>query len=393
MHNEWLTNVVLASGKPYCEPTDVGFDLNPVHAIKKVGKTIGKVARKVRGTVAGSLKRIPAVGPTLSAAWNLNPIGSALLVTDTVGKVSEGQRVDKAAYGALKERVKDIKTVLPLATTLIGMPSVGAGAEGAVAAGNAISKTFPIGKPVLDAVRGELGKAPEAVKAFDTAYAMFQGLPTADNPTIKNAVAIAKSTIGGKSGAAFDSTIATLTPDQKKGVKSAVSLCTAQMVQKSTRDQTKNALPAFFKIGNLHKEKDPVLKLAHQELRHKPDVQKGFAVALGILTHKANPTAIIAARDALEPEERKGFDIASSIRVGQLARPLPTGTKPREKLGYYLSKGSEGLKPEARKQILQSVKNPEMLKGVRKGLHENDTNWFHKVVEFFLGKTAIEKAA
>jgi hypothetical protein len=393
MHNDWLTNVVLAAGKPYQEPTDVGFDLNPINAVKKVGKAIGRTVRKASKTVRGTLEKIPVAGPTLSAAWSLNPVGSAALVVGTAGKIAEGERIDKAAYGALKSRVKDVKTVLPLASALIGMPSVGAGAEGAIAAGNAISKTMPLGKPALDAVRSELGKNSEALAAFDISMAMFEGRPTSDNAAIKKAVGIAGETLKGKSGAAFDAALAPLNSNQKRGVKSAVAFYTAQKVQQGTRTGVKDSLNIFQLLGARQKEKDPVLKLAHQELRFKPESQKGFSTALGLLMHKANPTAVVAARDALTPEQRKGFDMGASIRVGQLSAPLGPDTTPREKLGYYLTRGTEGLKPEARKQIIQSVRDPVMVRGVRKGLNEENKSILDKVIEFIFGKTAIDKAA
>ncbi len=395
MHNDWLVNVVAAAGKPYSEPTDIGFSLNPVKAVKGTVRSIARVGRKVQKTTSKALKKIPVMGPTLDAAWSMGPIGGALTIASMAGRVANGDRIDRVAYDALKKRVKDVKTVLPLATMIIGAgggPPIAPGAEGVVAAGNAISKAMPIAKPALDAVRAELGKkSPDALKAFDLTLTVLNGsATTATIPApIKEAGKILSATLAGKPAGNLDAAIAGLPTVQKNGVKTALTFYTAQKVQGSTRDNTVTTLPTFVKIGNIQIGKDAVLKLAEQELRHKPEVQKGFSAAVGVLAHKANPTAVIAARDAMTPEQRKGFDIGASVRVGQLAAPLKPEIKPREKLGFYLAKGSEGLKPEARKQILQSVQDPTMVKGVRMALTEEHKGIFERIVEFFLGAKTV----
>lgn len=394
-HQDWLSNVVLAAGKPYAEPTDIGFSLNPGKAIAGIGRSARRVLKKVHKTTTGALKKIPVVGAPLTAVWNLTPIGATYKVVDLAGKICDGERIDKAVYESFKNHVKDIRTVAPYVLAIVGTPALGAGAEALFAGANALAKGMQVAKPVVDGVRQELGKSPAALKAFDTTVGVFDGVASLGSvdPGITKAVGIMKGTMEGKAGTGLDAVLAAMPKDEAKGVKTALTMLATRKIQEGTRKASALSVPMFFKAGNLAKEKDSVLKLAHQELRHKPEVQKGFNVAVGLLSYKANPTAIIAARDALEPEQRKGFDIGSSIRVGQLSQPLPPSTPPREKLGYYLTKGSEGLKPEARKQILQSVKDPVMVKGVRKGLKESDKTLWQHIVEFVMGKSAIEKAA
>jgi len=396
MSNDWMKNVVAVSGREFCEERST-FGWDPiggiVRTVKRTGKAIGKAVKGGKRTAINVAEKIPIVGKPLAAGTELMT-GAIGIQIETAARIASGERVDKAAYNTLKSRVKAAKTAAPYAAAIIGGGGVGTGAEGPIAAGNAASKGLPIGPEVLKAARHEL-VSPEAISAFDQTYNALVNKAPVSNPKIGQAVELTKNVVSGKAnGSRLDSILLGLSSEQQKGVKSGLAFGTGKNLQSATRKMVTS--PSFMtnlmNKGRTEIEKDPVTKLAAVELRHRPEVQKGFLKGVGFLAHKANPAALDAARSALNAEERAGFDVAGSIRVGQITRQLPAKLAPAEKLGTYLAAGTAGMKPDARKNILQSVKDPKMIAGVRKELQNNPHGIIERFFNWLLGKDELKAA-
>lgn len=394
MSNEWMKNVVMVSGREFGDRSTFGWDPigGTIRSVKRAGRTVGGALLKGKKTAISVVNKIPLVGKPLAAGTELMA-GAIGIQLETAARIANGDRIDKAAYNTLKSRVKAVKTAAPFAAAILGGTGLGSGAEAAIATGNAASKGIAIGPDVLTAARHELGNK-EAIAAFDQTYNVLVNNAPVSNKAIGSAVALTKTVMGGKAnGSALNSLLSGLSSEQQKGVKAGLSLGTGKILQQNTRKlvSSDGFMTTLLAVGKGEIEKDPVTKLAAVELRHKPEIQKGFLKGLGFLAHRATPAALDAARSALTPAERAGFDIAGSIRIGQLVKPQASGESPAKKLGIYLAEGTKGMKPEVRKNILQSVKQPAMLEGVRKGLAE-EKGLIEKFIDWLVGRDQFKAA-
>lgn len=410
----WLKNVVLVAGKPLSS-ADVGgiFDdivKAPGRVVKSVSKTVGRTATSLsRGQigraltkdfapgVSGSinetskaLRSVPAIGSALDFSFKASPMGrfGSVEMLRGAAKIASGEKVNRVVYDGFKEKLKGTQEVLPFVSAIIGMPGVGKGAEATVASGNAVSKGLPIGDKTLVAIKSAL--PPEARAGFDAAFNSLTGGAITGKNISAGAQLIRDVVAGKKDGVNMDTILANLPPKEKQGVKLGYTVGLAKTLQAKTREGIRDAGGNFLAEGQQLSEKNTVLKLAAQELRFNRDVQEGFYKAVGFLSHKANPTAVDTMRDTLSANGKKGFDIAASIRIGQVAHP--TSGTPRERVGYYLTKGSLGMNPTNREALLKNIKTPEMLKGVRVALNEDRPGVISRFLAWLMGKELVPAA-
>lgn len=396
-NSPFLQNVLLVSGRGH--ESSMGLDLNPIHAVKAVGRAVGNAVGTVtrplssaNAMIMRNLKKIPIVGPPLKYTVQLG-MGTALI--DTTDKIAHGKRIDKVAYETVSDHVKAVEGLAPFAALIVGAAgggSVGSGAEGVAATGNIAAKGPAISDTVVTTAMNEI--PPAGREVFKQAFAgISQGaMPT--NAQVAEAVKVTNDVLDNKGGSDnLDRVIANFSPDQQKGIRAGLAFGVGKKIQKTKRSAIPHMLPSFINIGRSKAETSAVVKLGAQELRHRPEMQKGFFAALGFLHHKQTPTTVEAMRESLPTNARAGFDMAAALKIGQLAHPLPSSVTPREQMGYYLAKGSVGMKPSARHDILKTVADPTMLKGVRKGLNEDHVSIWKRIWRAIFGVDPIAKTA
>ena len=401
--NEWMSNVLAASGKgPESDVGSLWGDItHPGRVIKRTvnvaKETVSKVGQgNIRGAVKGvgrhasatsrdiaaGLSGVPAVGPGLHALYQLSPAVQITLAAN----IAAGKRIDRAAYEALKTRIKAYQDIAPYAQTVISfVPGVGQGISGAIGAANALSKGQPISEAMIQGVRGALPGGPMAQAAFDVAVAGIQGKPLTEvalsalplDPEQKKLVIAsalaAKDIAEGKnvSESLYTRGRVLLPPEAQKALDIGVAIAQGQKLQKIAKDQIVQTLPQLVAIGAHEIGGDEVLKSGLDALKNNPEVAKGFATGVGFLKHKATPAALIEIRKNLPPAVKKGFDIAASAQVGKVALPLPKKIPPAQRFGYYVTQGLHGGNPKTNAAMAETlIKHPEVKKGMKAAARE-----------------------
>jgi hypothetical protein len=387
MQADWLSHLAQSAGR---DPDAIGADfglfgikIKAPKFLRKAVKTVtspvravGKFAAKQSGVISRQLGRVPLVGPGLRAVYHIGPGGQINLAAN----IASGQRIDKAAYGALKERVKAYQDVAPYVQTVVSLvPGVGQGISGAIGAANALSKGQPITQALIEAGRGALPGGPVAAAAYDVAVAGIQGKPIdevmlnalpipADQKQIVVAAVRAASDIA--SGKRVDEAIYArgrnlLPPAARTALDTGVAIAQGQKLQQIAKTAVVAAVPQLSAVGAKAINANPMLKAGATAIgKSNPAVTQGFRVGTGFLKHKVTPTAITALRAALPPAERKGFDIAASVHMGRIIAPK-TNIPPNEQFGYYATQGMQGAKPKNKVAMMKTiaVANPKIRKG------------------------------
>jgi hypothetical protein len=382
MSNAWMTNALLAAGKE--NQDDIGFSFpNPIKAIGKVGKAIGGTIRAGHKGISKTLASVPVVGPGLDAAYKITPLVAPITIS---ANVAAGKRIDRAAYEGFKEQVKAYQDIAPYVQTVVsGVPGIGQGLSGAIGAANALSKGRPITDAMLEAAKGAMPGGPLGQAAFSVAVTAIQGKPVTEvmlnaipmDPAQKRllvaGVMAAKDIASGKPAdeAMYNNALKMLPPDGQKALQVGIALAQGQKLQHIVANAVPSATPNFFKIGEMRLDKNPVLKAGAQVLSTNPDVKKGFVVGAGFMTHKITPAAMLALRRSLPADGKKGFDIAVSTQIGEVAKPVAKDVPPKLRFGYYATQGMQGGKPGRKTEMMRTlVKDPDVRKGASKAVKE-----------------------
>lgn len=385
MSNEWMTNALLAAGKG-----DVTDDMG-LSILKRISRGAKSVGRAVGGTVrAGAkgmskiLRSVPAIGPGLDAVFKLNPLVTPLTVA---ANIAAGKRIDRAVYEGFKERVKAYQDIAPYVQTVIStVPGIGQGLSGAIGAANALSKGRPITEALVEAARGAVPGGPAATAAFDVAVAGIQGKPITEvalnaipglDPEQKKlviaAVMTAKDIADGKKvdESLYNRGTALLPPDAKKALDVGVAIAQGQKLQQIAAKAVPTAIPQFFQMGIKRAATNPVMKAGAELLDKQPDAKKGFMAGLGFMQHKITPPAFLAMRGALNAAQKKGFDMAVSAHIGEVAKPVSKTVPPAQRFGFYITQGMQGGKPGRKTEMMKTVvEKPETRKGAGKAIAE-----------------------
>lgn len=392
MSNEWMTNALLAGGK-VAHPDEMGLEVYDDMGLgffkrlsrgaKSIGRAVGGTVRAGSKGISGALRAVPAIGPGLDAVWKLNPIVTPINVA---ANVVAGKRIDKAVYEGLKERIKAYQDIGPYVQTVISVvPAVGPGVSGAIGAANALSKGRPITEALIEGARGALPGGPLAAAAFDMAVAGIQGKPiteialnalpiplSADQKKMMvSGIMAAKDIADGKrvDEALYDRGKALLPPEAQKALQIGIAIAQGQKLQQIAAREVPKAIPSFFKLGNIRIGANPVLKAGSDVLKSQPQVHNGFLAGLGFMQHKITPPALLSMRSALTGDQKKGFDIAVSTHIGQVAKPQPASVPPKKAFGFYATQGMQGNKAGRKTEMMKTlVKDKDVRIGAGKAV-------------------------
>jgi hypothetical protein len=360
MANNWNDIVCHASGR---DEMGADFGWNLFHAIRSVGKSVGKGL----GSVGKQLDKVPVVGKGLHAVYNA--AASPLTLT---ADIASGQNVAKSAVKNFKTNLNAAKDIAPYAMTVVTLvPGIGSGVGAAVAAADALAKGKPISEMLISATRGALPGGPLAQSAFDVVHAAASGqnisnialsaipLPPEQKDALRQTIAVASDIAAGKR---VDKILLNRVNDNlkylPKEVQQAAQVGVALGHGKNIQDAMKKAgspeaLNKLLVIGRDRVKLDNVLNAGHSQVSDA--MKKGFAVGAGISQFKFSPTELHAVRGKLSPADKDGFDLALSTHVGKLIKSLPANLDPKLKFGYYASVGMKHAKPEnqaAMKRVL-----------------------------------------
>lgn len=327
-------------------------------------------ASKALGQGIKAVSKVPILGPIVGVGTPIHLIGAA-------NNFANGQRLDRAALGALKNRMKDYKAVGPYAASVASLvPGIGTGVAAGISAGVALADGKPIGKIALEAAKGAIPGGAAAQAAFDVGAAIASGkkidqvaiaaLPVNDKAkqAIEAGLKFAKDVAGGKridqavlartndilnaagvkgSAATAIGNAAQLSRDLAAGknvkgallarVNDAVNLAgpeaakalqigtamgTAKRLQSVVMKQIAEpkALAALAQMGTQALRSNTVLS---QGLKlGNAEYRKGFAIGSGIMSGKrVNETYLVGVRRALNADGKKGFDAALAYFIGK----------------------------------------------------------------------------
>jgi hypothetical protein len=233
-----------------------------------------------------AITKIPILGPVFKAA--ASPLTTAI-------HLAEGQPINQAALGLLKDNVGAVKSVAPLATTIISMvPGVGTGVAAAIAAGAALAEGKTITAALEDAVRGAIPGGAIAQAGFDMARKVASGENVG-----KAALETARAQLPPIAQKAFDVGLAVASGKKMQSAIAAAVTSFAPAELQQVLDVGKKAVESTQGLATLAKSLPSDI------------ARQGLTLASGVLAHQgANETQIRAMRSKLTGDALKGFDAA-----------------------------------------------------------------------------------
>jgi hypothetical protein len=442
-NTKWLDNAALIAGRSYTIHGDAtfGVDIGMCHGDARFGgffsslvsvitapaKAAVSVTKAVVNTASEVVKHVPIVG---------KPISSVLQVPglNAIDSVLSGQRIDKAILGELSRQIQVIREVGPLASSIVSMvPGVGTGVAAGIGAASALINGQPIDQALVSAVRSALPGGALAQAAFDVAKTGIQGgnvlkatlnsipsLMLKQLPSLPSQLKILQDASAGlKVPQAVVNKALSYVPEQaRKAFTIGIALGQAQKVQKQTNSVIKKAVPP---VKSPAKIAAPVVKAVAKSAVPTPpkvdlfskyiaagkqfiakspgygeglkalktlNAKLGYWYGLGVMSQSGmNRIYLQTFRNNLPLEEqRNGFDIALSARVGAATKVAPAAAPPAVQFAYYATQGMKAAptRVEQAKTIIQTA--PEMKAGVAAAVNDIQVNrktvW-QKVKEFF----------
>lgn len=151
-----------------------------------------------------------------------------------------------------------------------------------------------------------------------------------------------------------------LPKDIGKGLGLGMAIQQAKQLQSIAIKAVKPEALNNLKTGGINLIKaSPVLSAAGKVLGN-PAEKTGFAVGISMMGHVIRPIDAVAIRTRLNPQQRKGFDMAIATKAGMVDTKFRTPkhiTNPAQALGFYTTKGLTGTTNT--KAIIQAVANPK----------------------------------
>ena len=263
-------------------------------AVAKAAGSVTKIVAKGAGGLGDLAGKIPVIGTPLHAA--LDMVNSPFRLADAL---AHGARVDRAVLSHFKQQIASTRTLAPYAQTVVSMvPGVGSGVSGAIAAASALAQGRPISEAAMAAVKGALPGGPLASAGFDLARKVASGQNVA-----ASALSAARDQLPKEARAAFDVGLA-LTQGKKMQdvlVSAVANLTPAGMVP-------------FAKVGAALTSLAPNMQALRTALSMKEKM--GFDIVNGVLAHSGVPEhALLALRQKLGPEAKRGFDAAIATQA------------------------------------------------------------------------------
>jgi hypothetical protein len=113
---------------------------------------------------------------------------------------------------------------------------------------------------------------------------------------------------------------------------------------------------------------------------------RGFDAAVGVMHHQAGPQQILAVRDTLSPDEKKGYDMGLSLHIGQTTMIPPKKLGPAGDAGYFMTRGMMGAPEDMKSSIMKTISSdPEAREGAKDAIIEvahARQSWFDAILEF-----------
>lgn len=337
----WLKKAARTAGKPFKA------------AAKVVGKPI-KLAAKAGRSVSRGLGKVPVVGGGLKGVFNLT-LNAPFQVA---GNIANGERIDKVALGALRDRVQAVRDVAPYAQTVISfVPAVGPGVNAGIGAGLALASGQPITKALAEGVKSSLPGGPLAKSIFSAAESAVQGKPF--NQIVLSTIPLdgaAKKGVGMALDvtarlargqrvdkaliAQADDALKLLPIDARNAFKVGTALSEAAKLQKIAANNVSSDALNRLKAGGANIiRQSPVLSSAGAVLRSS-GAKAGYSVGVAAMaTRSPQPFHLAAIRNRMQGEQRAGFDMAVAAHAGMVKSRAPAAAPPSQQLGFYVTNG------------------------------------------------------
>ena len=232
----------------------------------------------------------------------------AALVTSPIrlaSDIASGKNVFVALKDTVKRDLNSAKEIAPYVQAVISVvPGVGAGVNGAIAAGAALAQGQPITSALVAGLKNSLPGGPLAAQAFDTAYAVARG----QNVGEAALQALVNQAPGGAAG--------------KQAVQTAIAVAKGQNLQQAALGLVKGV--AAEKLGTVLPSTSPVLRTAVQDLAQGKNIVETAkdavgATAMATFNQKLSPLATGVMNNA-------GPRIANTVK-GALPSILPTDVR------------------------------------------------------------------
>ena len=387
----WLKKAVRSAGK----------------GVKRVGKVVTKpvkLAAKAGRSVSKKLGKVPVVGGGLKGVFNLT-LNAPFQVA---GQIASGERIDKVALNALRDRVQAVRDVAPYAHTVISfVPAVGPGINAGLGAGLALASGQPISQAMVEAAKSALPGGPLAKAVFDTSRAVVEGKPF--NQIVLSTLPLdaqAKKGLGMALDvtqrlargqrvdkallAQADNAVQLLPADARNALKIGTALTEAQKLQKiAAQHVDPKALNALKSGGANIIKASPVLSSAASIIK-TPAGRAGYEVGVAVMgTRKPQPFHVAAIRARMNPQQRAGFDTAVAAHAGMVQTKMaaPRTAPPAQQLGYYVTRGvsNTSTAPAIVKAVRTNAATRAGASVAIKQIQTTKPSWFERVKTWFLG--------
>jgi len=360
----WVGNIVKTAGAA-------------LHAVASAAVT-------VTGALSKAVGKIPIVGGPLSAAFDVALTGP-FRVTDGI---VEGKRIDKVVMGELKAGLNVAHEVAPYAQTVLSLaPGVGSGLSGAIGAGLAIAD----GRPITEALKQGLkdaapgGPAGRAIMSVATGVMSGKGIdqialdaipiPDAQKQALAKALEITKAVASGQridkvaldqAKGVIETVAKQVGPDVAKSLKVGIAVGHAEKLQSIMKSQAAST-PVLKTLVSEAKKTIPVDPVLAQGIKIIPKGTAGFMVGAALMKKRVTPTEFLTIRNRLKGDNRKAFDIATSMHVGRVTNKEPPKLKnnPAARAGFYATMGMQGAKMSQKVGMLKAIAKTPARHGVK----------------------------
>jgi hypothetical protein len=322
---------------------------------------------------AGLIGALPG-GPLVKAAVTMG--------VETIQHVAKGDKVDLATLS---------QTAGGIAASALGLPIVaknalmsGISVVGGLVRGQPLDKTVTDGAiaalPVTPTIKNAMTQA--TALTLDLAHgakvdralmsrmegvasmlpvdsALRDGIKTGLNATKnvaqgKNVEQVCMAAIQSGVGEQLVSMGAGALPsDVQKAIKSGVALGGGVVTQARRADQLIKSIPGKLVESGVQLAKTaPMFGEARKIAK---DSTRGFDMASGLIQQQAKFFDVVTVRNALDPIQKKGFDLACCARIGAVAHPKPLNLSPAAHAGHAITMGMQSYVPDRKQAMMQAV--------------------------------------
>lgn len=250
-----------------------------------------KAAGQAFNTVENAVGKIPVIGPVLKA--------QAAPFT-ALANLAQGERIDHALLGAMKDQLAAAKAIAPYAATIVSfVPGIGTGVAAAIAAGAALAEGKPIDQALEDAVKASIPGGALAASGFELAKKVASG-----------------ENVG---KAALESARTALPPEAQKAFDIGLAVVSGKSIQNTLIAAVASLAPGELQqvldVGAKAIKSTPGLAALASSLSN--DIAKqGLQLAAGALAHAGvNEAQIRAMQAKLTGDTLAGFNSALKSQV------------------------------------------------------------------------------